>query len=140
LRAPKGNRRYFHLPQHEVKVSFARSSGPGGQNVNKTATKAVVRWKPSVSNALSSEQKIIITKKLGNKLTENGDIVMADQTTRSQLANRTAAVGKLEKLIKKALYQQPVRRSTRPTRGSVERRLQGKKRASALKKLRNFFE
>ena len=116
--------------------SFARSSGPGGQNVNKVNSKALLRV-PLASLALLSEhQKSVVAVKLASRLID-GALTVHVQDTRSQLENRELALRRLETLIRAALVPTKSRRATKPTRASHERRLTAKKAASRNKQGRN---
>lgn len=119
-----------------VQFDFVRSSGPGGQNVNKTSTKAVARVAVSDLEGLSEAERERITSRLASRLTAGGELVVSAQDERSQVANRTAALSRLESLIVKAAYKPKERRPTRPTRSSKERRLKQKKARSEVKRSR----
>ncbi len=128
------------IPPSEISLDFVRSSGPGGQNVNKTATKAVVRWQVASSPSFTAEEKARLAARLASRLTSKGEIIVSDDTSRSQLQNRTAAVLRLNKLVQAALAVPKVRRPTRPTKASKIRRLESKQRVSASKRLRRTVE
>lgn len=128
------------IPASEVKESFARSTGPGGQNVNKLSTKVELRWSPGSSDALSEADRIYLVRRLGKRLTEGGDLIVTCEEFRTQLRNREEARNKLAAVIRQALLRPKKRRATRPTKASVRRRLDGKKRRSTVKKLRSGSE
>jgi len=104
------------IPAREVRVSFARSGGPGGQNVNKVETKVELRWKPARSSALGAEERERV------RLTSEGDLIVTSERTRDQVRNRADAAAKLARLVAWALERPKPRRPTKPTRQSVERR------------------
>jgi ribosome-associated protein len=133
LKAPGGE---IRIPLGEVSLAFARSGGPGGQNVNKVETKVEVRFSPAASSALTSEQATRIAERLANRMTKDGEIVLTASETRSREQNRMLALGRLETLLTGALARRKRRKPTRPTRASRERRLRGKKRRGERKRLR----
>jgi ribosome-associated protein len=115
------------IPESEIAVDYARSSGPGGQNVNKRDTKAVVRWKVGDSTAFSEEEKVRIRSFAANRLNADDEIVLAADEERSQAQNRAAAVSRLREIVRRALIPAKKRRPTMPTRASKERRLESKR-------------
>ncbi|QDK38039.1 alternative ribosome rescue aminoacyl-tRNA hydrolase ArfB [Bdellovibrio sp. NC01] len=122
-----------NIPFHELDFSYARSRGPGGQNVNRTNSAAILRWNPAKSHAFSPEVKERLLHKLANQLTDEGDILIRSEEHRDQDQNRSACIRKLQALIKKALFVPKKRVATKPTKGSVRRRLEGKKIQSEVK-------
>jgi ribosome-associated protein len=126
----------IQIPENELEFKISRSSGPGGQNVNKLNTKVAVNFDIENSGVLNTEQKEIILRKLGYRLTKDKKLIVVSQQFRTQRANRDYAVEKLEGLIENALKKQKTRRPTRPTRGAVEKRLKSKKMKSLLKRQR----
>jgi ribosome-associated protein len=124
------------IPEHELQWRFSRSSGPGGQGVNTTDSRAQLRWDIAGSSAVSEEQRLRLIGRLGTRLTD-GVLQISASEQRSQLQNRDAAERRLVELVGAALAPPPrSRRATRPTRGSVERRIAGKRRRSDVKRLR----
>ena len=113
--------------------TFARSSGPGGQNVNKVNSKTLLRVPLDKLALLSAEQRGIVASRLAARLIE-GALTVHVQDTRSQWENRELALRRLEALIRAALVPAKTRRATRPTRASQERRLTAKRRASGTKR------
>lgn len=129
-----------HIPEHEILVTFARSSGAGGQNVNKTSTKAIIHWSVGRSRFLSWEEKMRIRAKLANRLNNNDEIVVMSETERSQPQNRAQAVARLQSLVAHALHIPRKRRPTRPTKASKIRRIESKKIRSRVKSKRRFLD
>ncbi len=116
----------------EFSWQFARSGGPGGQNVNKLATKAVLRWWPRQS-ALPPPVLHRLLKLAHSYLTTDGELIISSQRHRTQLRNMDDCLQKLRQLIVAAVPPPTIRRATKPTRGSKERRLHAKKQQSARK-------
>lgn len=120
----------------ELLFTTSRSSGPGGQNVNKVNSKVTVRFDVTNSAILTAEEKVILIKKLSNVLTNDGVLVLSSQDKRSQLQNKEEALVKLEKLLARAFKKKKPRRTTKPSRQSVQDRLTGKKKHAEKKKWR----
>lgn len=124
------------VPDAEIEIDFVRSGGPGGQNVNKTSTKAQLRWNVDASHGFSDAQKSLIRKRLSNKISKEGDAVLSSESERSQRQNKDAAIRRLNALVADALKPKKKRVPTKPTRGSKERRLKTKKERSEKKRSR----
>ena len=120
----------------ELTFSASKSSGPGGQHVNKVNTKVTLRFDVVNSTLLNEEQKATILKKLTSKITNEGIFILFDQSTRSQIKNKEAVVQKLDRLLTKAFAKRKVRKSTKPTKAAIRKRLDNKKKQSEKKKLR----
>lgn len=122
--------------QKETLVSAVRSSGPGGQNVNKVSTKIELRLMVAQSQAFSAEQIAILMEKLGDSLTYEGELIVVSQEHRSQLKNKEEAFSKLYKLFEKALTPRKKRKPTQPTAESKHKRLESKKKTAEKKTMR----
>ncbi|MDO8499555.1 MAG: alternative ribosome rescue aminoacyl-tRNA hydrolase ArfB [bacterium] len=129
------------VPVNELQISFARSSGAGGQNVNKTSTKVFVHWSLGRSRVFSGEEKDRIRAKLSNRINNRGELVVSAEAERSQAQNRAIATAHLQALVNQALRVPKKRRPTRPTKASKTKRLASKKLHSRLKTARRgWFE
>ncbi|MBI9101226.1 MAG: aminoacyl-tRNA hydrolase [Spirochaetales bacterium] len=122
--------------QISSRITFALSGGPGGQNVNKVNTKAVIHLLLDDLYSLSEEERARLKEKLKNKISTEGFLVVESSTTRSQFRNRQEGLRVIEALILGALKRDPHRRATRPSRASIRRRLDSKKRKGSIKKSR----
>jgi ribosome-associated protein len=120
----------------ELIFTASRSSGPGGQHVNKVSTKVELRFNILQSRILNEEQKQILLIKLKRKLTSEGELIIISQESRSQIKNRENALEKFYLLIQKVFKPAIKRISTRPTMGSKEKRLEQKKKLSVKKETR----
>ncbi len=125
------------IPNAELGESFVRSAGPGGQNVNKLSTKVELRWTPATSSALSDFQRDYLLKRLAHRITESGELIITCEEHRTQARNRDEVRVKLATVVRQALQRPKKRRPTKPSRASVKRRLDGKKRRSTTKKNRS---
>ena len=124
------------IPSRELKWRFSRSSGPGGQKVNKTNTRVEIIFNIEESKVLNDYQKKVIKKKLKTKLVNNC-ICIAVQEERNQLLNRQIAIARISSLIRNSLKNfTKVRKATKPSKASQNRRLDSKKKRGELKKNR----
>ena len=133
LAARPGYQRLADDPRSEIEFSFARSSGPGGQNVNKVNTKAVLRWRPAESAALPPAVRERLLKRHSGRLSNDGSLVIASDTHREQGRNIGECLQRLRLMVAAAATAPKTRRATKPSRGSKERRLKSK-RLNAAKK------
>jgi ribosome-associated protein len=124
------------IPDAELLWSYARSSGPGGQNVNKVASKAVLRWDVGASPSVPEEVKARLRAQQRRRITTEGELVLSSQRFRDQERNRQDCLEKLCEMVRTATVVQKARKKKRPTRASKERRLAEKRHQSAAKSTR----
>jgi ribosome-associated protein len=124
------------IPAAELQVSFARSAGPGGQNVNKVNTKAQLRWAALESAALPPAVKTQLLARYGNRINNEGELVLSSDEHREQARNLNACREKLRAMIISVLKPPRRRVKTKPTRASVERRIVSKQRQADKKRSR----
>jgi ribosome-associated protein len=122
----------------EIEIKASRSSGKGGQNVNKVSTKIELVFDVNNSELLNEEEKSLISQKLSNRISKEGKLILQSQESRSQLMNKEIAIEKLYELLETALKKEKPRKKTKPTKAKKEQRLQVKKEISEKKKSRNF--
>jgi ribosome-associated protein len=123
----------IRIPDSELEWTFVRSSGPGGQNVNKVASKAVLRWHLAASASLPDEVKTRLCRLQQKRITNEGDLVLTSQRYRDQGSNVADCLEKLRGYVLQATLVPKVRRPSRPTRGSREARLKEKRHRSTAK-------
>ena len=121
----------------ELTFTYARSSGPGGQNVNRVQTRAMLQFDVTASPSLSDYQKRRIFMRLAGRINKEGVLRVISQRHRTQEANRRAAIERFHELIEEALHVQRPRRKTRVSRGAKRRRMDSKRRRGDLKRTRS---
>lgn len=126
----------IRIPREEFEFTFARSSGPGGQNVNKVNSKALLRWPVSVSPSLPDEVRTRFLEQFRSRLTEAGEVLVSSQRYRDQARNVDDCLEKLREMILSAAQRPKARRPTKPSRASQRRRLETKRQLSKKKSQR----
>ncbi len=122
--------------ENELQFITSRSSGPGGQNVNKVNSKVTIKFDVNNSKILTSDQKEILLTKLRSRLTTDGVLILSSQEKRSQLDNKEAAIEKFRKVIAKAFERKKIRKASKPSKSAVQSRINKKKQVSEKKKWR----
>ena len=128
----------LRIPLSEIDITYVRSSGPGGQHVNKTSTQAELTFDLAHSPSIIEFDRAWLISRLGTKLDTNGVLRITSQEFRSQLRNKNAALEKLQAMLTTAMHRPKKRKKTRPSRSAVEKRLTSKKKAGETKKLRSY--
>ena len=124
------------IPASEVELSYARSGGPGGQHVNKTASKVQLRWNARTSTALNAGDLALLEKRLASKLTKDGELLVSSEMHREQSRNVDDAVERFTLVVRRASRRPTPRKKTKPSKASRERRLQAKRHRSESKRRR----
>lgn len=124
------------VPGAEIRESASRSRGPGGQHVNKAATRVTLRWSVRRSAALDDARRARLLERLAPRLTRTGDLVVHADAARSRARNREAARARLAELVAEALRVSPARRPSRPSRAARTRRVEEKRKRSDVKQRR----
>jgi ribosome-associated protein len=125
------------IPGGELAFAFTRSGGPGGQNVNKVASKVELRWNPVTSAALTADDRAWLIERLRSRLTGDGTLIVTSSATRDQLKNRDDATSKLALIVRAALERPKPRRATKPSRSAKRRRVADKRHKSEIKRNRS---
>jgi ribosome-associated protein len=126
----------LRIPLAEIEIAFTRSSGPGGQHVNKTSTRAEITFDVGHSPSIAERDRSWLLSRLASKLDTEGKLHIAAQEYRSQLRNKKAALDRLQELLQEALKRPKKRKRSKPSKSSIEARLKSKKRAGDIKKQR----
>lgn len=124
------------IPDEDLEWKFIRASGPGGQNVNKVSSAAQLRFLLPQNSTLPAAVQQRLRRLAGQKLNDDGSILIAARSERSQDQNRREALARLEALVREALVTPKIRKKTKPTHASKERRIESKKRRSSTKRHR----
>ena len=125
------------IPRDELDVRVSRSSGAGGQHVNKTSSRVEIFWNVVNSPALTDQQRSLLRERLGSRLTTDGSLRVVASDTRSQIRNRELAEQRLADLLARSLIVPKKRKPTRPTKAAKEARLEAKRRHSSKKRERS---
>ncbi|TAJ15930.1 MAG: aminoacyl-tRNA hydrolase [Planctomycetota bacterium] len=129
---PLGNGRA--IAWSELRFERSRSSGPGGQNVNKVESRITLRWTPALTRAVNERQRAWLCERLASRLNAAGELVLHSDEHREASRNQSAACWRLVELVRAALVRPKVRTATKPGAGAVRRRLQAKRRSSERKR------
>lgn len=121
------------IPDDDLRFKFSRSGGPGGQNVNKVSSKAMLHFSVRNSPSLPPGVRARFVEKFGSRLTKEGDVVITSQESRDQPKNIESCLEKLRLMILEVLHPPKKRRATKPSKGSKVRRVEAKKRRSQVK-------
>lgn len=128
--------RSIQIPRSELKFRYVRSSGPGGQNVNKVSSKAELRWNAGASTALPEDVRGRFLERYAARISQAGEIIVTSQSYRDQPRNTSDCLRKLKSMILAVAEPPPKRKTTRPTHGSRERRLKAKRNIGEKKQSR----
>ena len=131
---------HIAIPDEDLEWKFIRSSGPGGQNVNKVASAVQLRFLLPQNTSLPAAVRSRLQRLAGQRLIDDGTILLSARNERSQEQNRRAALERLADLVRAALIEPKIRKKTRPTRASKERRIDTKKRRAGTKRQRSGRE
>ena len=130
----------IEIPENELVFDFIRSTGPGGQNVNKVSSAVHLRFNIHNSSILTEDHKVRLFKIAGRKVNKNGVLIIKAQRFRTQQSNRMDALRRLESLILQTKNRPMVRLKTSPSKKTIEKRLTSKRKRSATKQLRRSVD
>lgn len=131
---------HWRIPLEEFNFEYCRSSGPGGQNVNKVSSKTTLRWNVRESQQIRPDVRARLVARFGSRLTLAGELLITSQRFRDQERNRADCLERLAAMLRVIEHAPKARKATRPTRGSKERRLTGKRQRSQTKQQRRGFD
>lgn len=126
----------IQIPLAEIEVAYSRSSGPGGQHVNKTETRVTLRFPVASSPSIPEDARALMVERLAPRLTKSGELLVSSEEFRERPRNLEAAYERLQGLLRRSLQRDKPRRPTRPSRGAKERRLNEKRQTAERKKSR----
>ena len=124
------------IPAGELEIAFARSGGPGGQNVNKVSSKVDLRWNPTTSTVLTHDDRNLLLERLRKRLTNEGTLIVTSTLTRDQAKNREDAMSKLSLIVRVALDRPKPRKATKVSKGAKRRRVADKRHNAEIKRNR----
>jgi ribosome-associated protein len=124
------------IPGEELALAFSRSGGPGGQNVNKVASKVLLRWNLAASTAVTAGDRAWLFERLRSRLTSDGTLIVTSTATRDQRKNRDDAAEKLALILRAALHRPTPRHATKPSRSAKRRRVADKRHHAEIKRNR----
>ena len=124
----------------EIEFATSRSSGPGGQNVNKVNSKVILRWNVLHSTLITDEQKVFLLNKLSAQLTREGELILSAQESQSQFQNKETVIEKFDALLRKTQTRPKTRKATKPSKSAKAKRVDNKKRHAEKKQWRKKLE
>lgn len=126
-----------HIPESELSFRYSRSSGPGGQNVNKVATKVTLLFDVRSSPSLTEYQRTLLEQRLANRISKEGILHVTSERHRTRSANQREVVTRFRNLLAEALHERPPRKKSGVPTASKKRRIEAKRRRSEIKRLRS---